>query len=811
MVKPKRQTLEQRLAAAAKKSAKKERGNLGVSGSEIGQTSPRVVSPAAETEMETEAECESEKDKAKTASVVSNGGSKDKPNDGEEDSLVVATKTAPEAAIAIGDNDKSSTYPPAKKNLINLPQNYTVIPLEQLQEDIESQLNLLNDDMSSKIQDLQQKLSKQQTISKRKEDELEKVKKQLKSLSTKDTNTLERQLKEKSHQVDELLKEGMELSKKEVSLTQTIKKLRQRELSLEKSLEDSELQVDKLEGKLDDLKDKQTEFDASTLALEEERSLRATLQQRYDSLLKANDSLMDELKEIKMSKLDVKLESATNELQSERKLKVKFKDDLDDLESKFKIFKNEKLLLISNLEKQLSEQTYKNTEITRENLNEVKRLEGKIESLRYQTEQQNSNSNSNMSNKEIDLVQSQFDQAKENWKLIESTYVKRINTLESEIDELKDVNMNYNKKIKMLNKETKSNQMKMQELQDNDLNLQNKIDSYVAQIENLNKQIVLMKTNYESLQKDYQTEKDSFESQLKLLEEEKNRLEAIIRVRNDLNSQSQLGLHLSDSQLSQTSFKHSFLNSSKRFSIPFGESAITPRHSSSASFTFNKFGSSGMLMSPEEKIYNHQSSMLSLDEEFPINMEASTSDPLHQQPSGLADSSASASASVSNFLSTSFENSQDELPFGADYESSDKLSTINGGGRLSITPSNSGGNSGGHIQMMKKLSSHIQRLELELNFTKKEMSKLLQEKEDAGTQIMRLLEENKSVQKLKDEVTVAERQQSSAEVKLDKVLVLLGRKEERVLELEADVKDLKDVMKEQVMEMVQLQEKFMQK
>lgn len=85
---------------------------------------------------------------------------------------------------------------------------------------------------------------------------------------------------------------------------------------------------------------------------------------------------------------------------------------------------------------------------------------------------------------------------------------------------------------------------------------------------------------------------------------------------------------------------------------------------------------------------------------------------------------------------------------------------------------------------------------------------LLKEKTKANDEILRLLEENdkfNEVNKQKDDLLKRVEQMQS---KLETSLQLLGEKTEQVEELENDVSDLKEMMHQQVQQMVEMQGKM---
>ncbi|AJR67068.1 AIS_HP2_G0029280.mRNA.1.CDS.1 [Saccharomyces cerevisiae] len=126
--------------------------------------------------------------------------------------------------------------------------------------------------------------------------------------------------------------------------------------------------------------------------------------------------------------------------------------------------------------------------------------------------------------------------------------------------------------------------------------------------------------------------------------------------------------------------------------------------------------------------------------------------------------------------------------------------------RASVQLSNSNGHISAHL--VNKLSTELKRLEGELSASKELYDNLLKEKTKANDEILRLLEENdkfNEVNKQKDDLLKRVEQMQS---KLETSLQLLGEKTEQVEELENDVSDLKEMMHQQVQQMVEMQGKM---
>ncbi|QLQ79977.1 hypothetical protein HG537_0C06260 [Torulaspora globosa] len=112
-----------------------------------------------------------------------------------------------------------------------------------------------------------------------------------------------------------------------------------------------------------------------------------------------------------------------------------------------------------------------------------------------------------------------------------------------------------------------------------------------------------------------------------------------------------------------------------------------------------------------------------------------------------------------------------------------------------------------NAQMVTKLAAEIRRFEVEVSSLKGQCDRAQMEKMTANDEIVRLLEENECLKALEMEKLGLSKEVEDLRSKLEASLQLLGEKTERAEELENDVQDLKDMMKQQIQDMIELQNK----
>ncbi|ODV87365.1 hypothetical protein CANARDRAFT_5904 [[Candida] arabinofermentans NRRL YB-2248] len=640
-------------------------------------------------------------------------------------------------------------------------------------------------------------------------------------------DALRKKLEEKEIQIKELLEEGSKLSMKEVTLTQTIKKMKQKEIDLEEELTNTEKENESLHTKVSELEAELETLKQSERNVKVERHGHESLQVKYDKLSLEKDVIYNELKEFKLRKLDVQLANTKKQLDDEIKANTTLQNKLDKLTNQYNMLKEESRNEKSQLDYKLSREKSKYLESIEESTNEIKRLENKMESLRLQSEASidksseiNGIHSQPSSSISIDLLQLQYTNAQENWKLIESTYLKKIANLESDIEILTQKDINYSKKIKTLTNDIKMRASEFNELMENETALRLELEEMNKQVAKLKQDLELQKHDYENLRRDNENEKNALEKKIQALEDDKARLTQINKLRLDTNNQSLQSTSVavgngamsnsssSSSIPSSNSFYLNDLNGSTNMNyyrtqrsvssasidnIGFGESSMTPRISSyggngrgypnsSSSLYFNSPVQNYSIPSniPQERI----------DESSIQNISGSTDDLHASSPIYGVRSSKSNMTLNRSYSRDEFETAHS--------------STIGGGGGGASSSMNGGNN----IQMMGKLSSHIRRLEVEVMTLKDEVNELNAQKQEASNEIIRLLKENEMVESYKAKITTLQEDFNTLNANYDTTLELLGEKSERCGELEADVDDLKDMMRQQVQQLVEMQESF---
>ncbi|KAL3231526.1 Protein SGM1 [Nakaseomyces bracarensis] len=175
--------------------------------------------------------------------------------------------------------------------------------------------------------------------------------------------------------------------------------------------------------------------------------------------------------------------------------------------------------------------------------------------------------------------------------------------------------------------------------------------------------------------------------------------------------------------------------------------------------------------------------------------------------SGRVDSSNMKTQDMIDLDKNSFVHSKDsEIDFPEDADALEEMNFHDRSfRRLSTQPSNSGQT---NTHLVTKLGNEIRRLENEIISLNEKIERLQKEKSSANEEILKLIEKNNEYNSVNSEKELLEKEVKELEGKLDTTLQILGEKTERVDELQNDVLDLKDMLREQVKQMIDLQEKI---
>lgn len=390
-------------------------------------------------------------------------------------------------------------------------------------------------------------------------------------------------------------------------------------------------------------------------------------------------------------------------------------------------------------------------------------------SLSIPTDKNKNNSNSdhivnanNADSPQYHILEQQLRSSKENWKSIEDSLNVKIVHLEE--------NMQLNEK----ELQRKMDEIKKLNQEKNDLGEQLEV------LKKKNQNLVELSKNYKSdlqaLQNRYNDMKDDFHLLSNKFNIQKGQLAKLYKE----PSMDSPGSQYSSTPVVNKS--HSLNNLSEEWLLPADESLISVQ-SISTNVGENKSDSDVTL--PENHV-NDSNIHVPLD--IPDDAEH-----LQRMLSSANNTRSSLRLSVSNMV----KRSDSSLTPGKFRTPSD---TNNDNLDINSMAINS------NPQLVNRLGSEVRRLENELRNMQRDQARLAEDKENANEEILKLLERNEKATKTIEENKNLREELETVSKRLEVSLQLLGEKTETVEELQNDVNDLKDMIKQQVQQMVEMQD-----
>lgn len=400
--------------------------------------------------------------------------------------------------------------------------------------------------------------------------------------------------------------------------------------------------------------------------------------------------------------------------------------------------------------------------------------------------------------KEISDLRAEIEDLKNRNKSLKEEYTFEISRLEGQIEALRFSNENFKTKQSSgsasLETEIQSLRLKYELAMEN---LRNRETEHSAKINQMNEILEKYKKNehLESIKA-----KKSLEQYSILKEEYSNAMESYTKaqisleeLKNELKAQTE--------KTQAVSQKYEELLNKYSTAIPSLEKKITDLESTSVKLPIASF----------EKGLNHSSSLLLLD---PNEEDQSRGD--YFSPSvGWRSPDLTGSAAIMRSVSSQLQiphrrltSNGNLMNIGNDTElfNFDSLSkfelVLNQA--LPFLPQAGGFNQGPSIQLISKLSSKILRLETELGTVKEESKKAGREKNELRAEIARLMGKVEELEVYEEKNKELESEITSLREREKVSLELLGEKSELVEELRNDVLDLKEMLREQVEEMVKM-------
>ncbi|SGZ55665.1 CIC11C00000002995 [Sungouiella intermedia] len=576
--------------------------------------------------------------------------------------------------------------------------------------------------------------------------------------SSANTAEMDKKLAEKDETIKQLMEEGQTLSKRELKLNERIRTLVQNNSKLETSLKSYSEKNEETLLKLSEIEDvmKTHKIKSVDQLFELLNNSNAQVQELQHSLDKEKESNW----EAKYKELQKMYETELNDKKSYIK-------QLNDSALELQMLKQQVKLDVQSKEELISQLNREIVELRDENSAEVTRLESKIEGLRMENESflkmsQNgvdAGDDNAEAHKQIEYLefaklsethrnlQAQYVSSQENWKLIESNLLNKVDGLTSSLESLKKSKLKSANEVKKLNSQVSALAEQISKFKQEVAVLRNENKELVFQIQVKVNEYTELEEKLEELKTVFNSDRQNYDIKINALNESIRKYEGQSQVYNSSTSSDNVSSlqsrRLRDSGLHINLEARSFRNYSSQSMNSLG-TPIQQWEEANASAPFTPYG-----------IDQHQYSSSSLTEE------------LH--PFDAPDSAAE----------TSF-NFKSETP------------TLPSSGATK------------NVQLINKMSSSIRRLELELLSLKEENEQITAEKDTAQQEVMGKYDLEKQVSKLEETISQLQKEVAERSKKEETLLEVIGEKSEKVAELQADVVDLKDLCRQQVQQMIEM-------
>jgi chromosome segregation ATPase len=559
-----------------------------------------------------------------------------------------------------------------------------------------------------------------------------------------DLAELMEKLSQKEQTIEQLMKEGEALSVKELKLNDSIKKLKSKNLELEENLYDYSLKNE----------------DSSTKLSELENLIKVHGFKSVNQLINEFNELSNQVSKYKAQCADE--QSWEKKYQDQQKILenelVKSKEygiQLNDMKISMDLIKQEHRLeidsknsIIESLKQDASasNQTYSD---------EISRLENKIESLRVEREYIPRQSNGDADTKTMEIeeftklsenhhnLQQQYLTSQENWKLIESNLLTKVDDLTSSVEMMKKAKLKVSTDFKRVNATLIEQTNKVRLLEENFKELSEKKEQLELELE-------LKDNDYNDLQQ----KADTFK---KLYESDKTNLNVKIKSLQETIDQMKKNELLSPKEsISRLESGLSITEDGRNHSLP--------------------------------DIYDNP------------NWDMKYNDP-------LSTSKVNSQLFYDNLRNISENSLADDEEIAPDTFNDDSRSVSSHGfshNHSFSSMANSGNNR--NIQLINKMSAATRRLEVEIHTLKEENTQLTTEMEQMQRSLLEKYKLDDQMKLLNQQIDDLNSQLQQKNKKEETMLELIGEKTEQVEELRADVQDLKDLCKLQVQQMIEIQE-----
>ena len=601
----------------------------------------------------------------------------------------------------------------------------------------------------------------------------------------------EEKLAAKDEQIALLMQEGEKLSKTELRHLQAIKKLRAKASDDEKGVGDLRKRLDRAERAENELKQKLRRAEAAERQATEKTKIVTAIEKQVEELRVDREnaaelvrSLTTQLKQAKEKAERAEKNAAAKASDVDKGRIASLENELEDAQIEKKLAEDRAAGEVRRAREELEGQAQRFSVRELELKNEIAGLDSRVEAMRSRAEEATTEGGggSGESNvqllRQVETLQSQYSQAKDNWETIEGSLNARLAALEKERDESTRRESEARKKTRDAVVKARKVAEEHESNTEESRKLEQELLSRKAEIRDLRDQL-------EQNQSAVMDARADFERQRKLWEAEVQQRIAEERMRSQKSSTPTQAPTLRNGSLTRDSRKTSTSDIATLQVAPRKTGRITshelaalhteqPRPSSRRSSAHpNPTPSTAFIARSQHTLSS------SAGERSPsISRQESTIS--LETPGGIPPTP---SIEVENQLEA-----YPETPHSPERTMNDLVST-------SMTAA-----AGPSVQLVERMSAAVRRLESEKAAFKDELARLSSQRDSARDEVVSLMREVEAKRDAETKAETIERKMSELKNRYEASLEMLGEREEEVDELKADMKEMKRLYRELVEE-----------
>jgi hypothetical protein len=608
-----------------------------------------------------------------------------------------------------------------------------------------------------------------------------------------------RKLAEKDVQIAVLMEEGQKLSKSEMKRLVTVKKLRAKVQEQDKEITTLKQRVAEADKAITEQSDRARRAEASEKSAQEKLKVVSKIEKDIELIRAEREEAGLTISELRRQ-LDEALARAdaaekraqAGAVETERRVTVSLQEDLENIriEKKLADERAKRELQAAREEARNQQEKAKVTELELRgeitvtshflvarlvtNL-PLQNLESKLELLRSRTEEATSSITGDSQAKllrQIEILQTQYSLASENWQGIETTLTSRIAGLEKDRDETAKRESDVRRKAREVNSKARRLEEELESVNDRARALEHDLSQQHAATHKLQTKLLQAENAAQDARIGLERAKKVWEVEVQQrLEDERSKWKVESQMHSLLGDPNRLR---ADSP-STSHRKHS--------PDPLGiYSRRVPRSIS---------GGMDMPLSPVDAMFDEPARR-------PSGSRQKSTSKVRTPEIGTPQRQDSIPSSMSNVNGASAL----DTPSIRAMEHDDPFDNISSPHRTindMISVSTVG--AGPSVQLVERMSAAVRRLESEKATSKEEMNRLSAQRDEAREEVVALMREMERKRVQDHQIEELELKLREMNERYQTTLEMLGEKTERVDELESDVDDLKKMYRELVQTM----------